>query len=93
MQAAVSNRASVPWIVLTLHKPFYCSAKGSPSFASQLEDLLLKYDVDLTIAGHMHLYEARFLQLFHWPSLHVIPFTEDSPRCEGRRHSISREGT
>jgi len=54
----VANRATVPWIVLTIHKPIYCSADGSPHFANELEDLLIKYDVDLTIVGHMHLYEV-----------------------------------
>jgi len=58
LDAAVANRAVVPWLVVTLHKPFYCSADGSPLFASQLEALLLDYDVDMTVTGHMHLYEV-----------------------------------
>lgn len=58
LEAAVSNRDIVPWIIVTLHKPLYCSADGTPSgFADALEDTLIKYDVDLTITGHMHLYE------------------------------------
>jgi hypothetical protein len=55
---ATANRAKVPWIVVTLHKPLYCSADGTPGgFADKIEDILIKYDVDLTITGHMHLYE------------------------------------
>eukprot|EP00981_Chlorochromonas_danica_P002541 scaffold487_cov178-Ochromonas_danica.AAC.29 len=57
LEAAQANRVNVPWIVVSLHKPFYCSVDGSPSFASLLEPLLLQYDVDLTITGHMHAYE------------------------------------
>lgn len=57
LEKAVANRALVPWIVVTLHKPLYCSFEGSPSFAAQLEDILLQYDVDLTITGHLHGYE------------------------------------
>lgn len=54
---AQNNRANVPWIILTIHKPIYCSVEGSPSFASRVESLLLEFDVDLAITGHMHAYE------------------------------------
>jgi hypothetical protein len=54
---ANANRNNVPWIVLSIHKPVYCSVEGSPSFASKIESLLLEFDVDLTISGHMHAYE------------------------------------
>ncbi len=58
LDAATANRAVVPWIVLTLHKPLYCSADGTPGgFAAKLEATVLKYDVDLVISGHMHGYE------------------------------------
>jgi hypothetical protein len=58
LEAAVANRAVVPWIVLTLHKPLYCSAEGTPGgYAAKLESLVLHYDVDLVISGHMHGYE------------------------------------
>ncbi len=58
LEAAVANRAMVPWIVLTLHKPLYCSAEGTPGgYADKLEALVLKYDVDLVISGHLHGYE------------------------------------
>jgi predicted phosphohydrolase len=61
LDAATLNRAMVPWIVVTLHKPLYCSAMGTPSqYAGLLEDILIEYDVDLTITGHMHCYEVFF---------------------------------
>jgi hypothetical protein len=55
---ATQNRDSVPWIVVSLHKPLYCSAKGTPGgYAALLETTLNKYGVDLTIVGHLHAYE------------------------------------
>jgi hypothetical protein len=53
----VANRAQVPWIVVSIHKPLYCSVIGSPSFAAELEEIMFQYDVDLLIVGHMHCYE------------------------------------
>lgn len=57
LAAAAEQRDLVPWIILTIHKPIYSSEDGSPLFRAQLEPLLLKYDVDLTVTGHMHSYE------------------------------------
>ena len=55
---APDRRALVPWVVVALHKPLYCSADGwGTSYADQLEALLIQYNVDLTITGHMHVYE------------------------------------
>lgn len=52
------QRAIVPWIVLVIHKPLYCSADGTPGgYADLLEALCLQYDIDITITGHMHCYE------------------------------------
>lgn len=58
LQAANKNRDRVPWVVVTLHKPLYCSAKGTPGgFADKLEAMLNSYGVDLVVVGHMHAYE------------------------------------
>ncbi|RYY77464.1 hypothetical protein EON63_18705 [archaeon] len=57
LQQAQAERKTTPWIIFTLHKPLYCSVEGSPHFADELEALLLQYDVDLTLTGHMHAYE------------------------------------
>jgi len=64
LEAATANRANVPWIVMSLHRPVYCSSLNSFSdtrpggkYQQALEPLLLKYDVDLTVTGHMHCYE------------------------------------
>jgi hypothetical protein len=58
LTSATQNRDSVPWIVVSLHKPLYCSAKGTPGgYAALLETTLNKYGVDLTIVGHLHAYE------------------------------------
>eukprot|EP00602_Paraphysomonas_sp_CaronLab_P010383 CAMPEP_0185024586 /NCGR_PEP_ID=MMETSP1103-20130426/7716_1 /TAXON_ID=36769 /ORGANISM="Paraphysomonas bandaiensis, Strain Caron Lab Isolate" /LENGTH=561 /DNA_ID=CAMNT_0027557601 /DNA_START=46 /DNA_END=1728 /DNA_ORIENTATION=+ len=64
LQRAVNNRKEVPWIVLSLHRPIYCSDESqydshSPGgkYQQALEPLMLKYDVDLVLQGHLHAYE------------------------------------
>lgn len=48
LTAANTNRANIPWIIVSIHKPLYCSAEGSPTqFASKLDAVMLQYDVDL----------------------------------------------
>ena len=52
------RRAAVPWVVVAIHKPLYSSCDGAPGgYADLLEDLVIRYDVDLLLAGHMHSYE------------------------------------
>jgi hypothetical protein len=51
-------QATVPWVVVSLHRPMYCSTgEGSEpdygpntQFQTALEPLLLQYDVDLVRA-------------------------------------------
>jgi acid phosphatase type 7 len=60
LKAAAANRNSVPWIVLSMHRPMYCSEDGSSidnQFRVAMEPLMLQYDVDLVVQGHMHAYE------------------------------------
>jgi hypothetical protein len=58
LKAANANRGNVPWIMVVLHKPLYCSDSSTPSgYADHLEALCLQYDVDMTLTGHMHAYE------------------------------------
>lgn len=64
LEKAQANRSLIPWIVLSLHRPIYCSSMNSFSdtrpgskYQAALEPLLLQYDVDLTVTGHMHMYE------------------------------------
>ena len=57
-KASGGNRLTVPWIVVSVHKPLYCSDKGTPQgYRELLEPLMLENDVDLVISGHMHAYE------------------------------------
>ena len=56
---AVAHRKNVPWIIMSIHKPLYCSDSGNSlttTFAANLDDLCLKYDVDLVVGGHWHCY-------------------------------------
>lgn len=75
------QRSVVPWIVLAIHKPLYCSAKGTPGgYADALESLCLQFDVDLTITGHMHLYER------------VHPVSKGVVTCYPKKQLHSDEG-
>lgn len=61
LEKAVANRANVPWIIMSIHRPMYCSEDGSNAPGNQyqtaMEPLMLQYDVDLVLQGHMHAYE------------------------------------
>ncbi|VDL75174.1 unnamed protein product [Nippostrongylus brasiliensis] len=68
---AVSNRQRTPWIVSYLHRPFYCSSKGNNDCSDSdsalirvgdskkpgLEEVFLKYRLDVGFWGHKHFYE------------------------------------
>jgi len=64
LQKANMNRKNIPWIILSAHRPMYCSDsdewdahRPGAGMQSQLEPLFLKYHVDLYICGHQHVYE------------------------------------
>lgn len=61
---AHANRAERPWVVVTGHRPMYCSDTFAPTSARVgahlqrvLEPVLHKFEVDLFIGGHHHVYE------------------------------------
>jgi hypothetical protein len=58
---AAANREMVPWIAMSIHRPMYCSEDGVQTPGNQyqvaMEPLMLQYDVDIVIQGHMHAYE------------------------------------
>jgi len=58
------DRSQTPWVIVTFHRPIYCTDAGqydshSPGGALQttLEPLMREYGVDVTFTGHMHCYE------------------------------------
>jgi hypothetical protein len=62
--AAPARRARVPWLVLSLHRPLYCSEgaqypahRPGSNITVAIEPLLLEFKVDLVIDGHVHAYE------------------------------------
>ena len=63
LQKANQTRDKQPWIIAYTHRPFYCSFGNDPDCNknhirfSEFEDLLVKYNVDLVAAGHVHFYE------------------------------------
>lgn len=61
LQRAVENRHNVPWIVLMGHRSMYNSDSTSDfpggAFQTNIEPLMLKYNVDFGLYGHWHMYE------------------------------------
>jgi acid phosphatase len=62
---ANANRANVPWIVVTGHRPFYASvpttgAASCSACASAFIPSIIQYNVDLYISGHIHWYERLY---------------------------------
>eukprot|EP01121_Diplochlamys_sp_Union-15-3_P003024 TRINITY_DN1285_c0_g1_i1.p1 TRINITY_DN1285_c0_g1~~TRINITY_DN1285_c0_g1_i1.p1 ORF type:complete len:505 (+),score=80.78 TRINITY_DN1285_c0_g1_i1:262-1776(+) len=61
---ANSNRQQRPWVILSGHRPMYCSDtvewddhRAGARFQQLIEPLMIKYKVDLYLCGHMHMYE------------------------------------
>lgn len=57
-------RQSHPWIIVTTHRPFYCTSTRTREckiygdvLLERLEDLLARYNVDIVFSGHLHYYE------------------------------------
>lgn len=83
LQAANSNRSSVPWLITMGHRPIYCSNHNhqdcNSTFSKYLqhkeEDLLYNNKVDLHFQSHVHGYERT------WPMYRDQPVqtSYDSP--------------
>lgn len=56
------DRSRTPWVVVELHRPMYNNEnyasdfKVAENFQKCFEDVLVKFDVDLVLAGHYHSY-------------------------------------
>ena len=56
----MANRANVPWIFVSGHRPFYGSRDGQGGWDDHrkaIEPLLDEFDVDVYLAGHVHVFE------------------------------------
>ena len=55
-QLASVDRSRTPWLILVGHRPMYSSDKNTDSgpLREYIEPLLVRYGVDLEMAGHMH---------------------------------------
>jgi hypothetical protein len=59
------DRVQTPWLIVQGHRPIYCSTddeydcavNGPKILGPVLEPLLIKYEVDLFLAGHLHNFE------------------------------------
>eukprot|EP00163_Fabomonas_tropica_P017428 TRINITY_DN3097_c0_g1_i1.p1 TRINITY_DN3097_c0_g1~~TRINITY_DN3097_c0_g1_i1.p1 ORF type:complete len:552 (-),score=110.00 TRINITY_DN3097_c0_g1_i1:7-1662(-) len=60
------DRSKTPFVIVTGHRPFYCSSKrkecdmDAQLLRTDLEDLFVQYQVDLVLTGHVHAYERTF---------------------------------
>lgn len=66
------NRQKTPWVVVFIHRPWYCSSGCEPGVAWQqaFEKILYDNSVDLVAHGHVHNYEV-FAPIYNgWFNLH-----------------------
>ena len=81
--AKPENRAKQPWIVLVGHRPMYCTTKDKDDCSKRttftrvglpphglfgMEELLMRFNVDLAIWAHEHDYE-RFWPMYDYKVL------------------------
>ncbi|TIB28064.1 hypothetical protein E3P86_03935 [Wallemia ichthyophaga] len=52
-----TDRSITPWLIVGGHRPWYGTSPDCPGCKESFEELLVKYDVDLVMHGHVHLYE------------------------------------
>jgi len=62
---ANNNRDKQPWIIAFTHRPIYCSSnqvscRENPTIFKSFTDLLDKYNVDVLMGAHIHIYERMF---------------------------------
>ena len=62
LKKAVANRATVPWILVSGHRPFYSSSADGlwPPSQQWFEPLFVQYSVDIVYWGHIHWYERLY---------------------------------
>ena len=60
LKKAVANRAQVPWILVSGHRPYYSSGGVMKPSRPAFEPLFVKYDVDIVYWGHVHWYERMY---------------------------------
>jgi len=60
LQKANANRAKVPWVVMSGHRPVWFAGGQDDSVNNFFSDLIVKYKVDFYLCGHEHDYERYF---------------------------------
>mmetsp|Transcript_12097 Transcript_12097/g.23024 ORF Transcript_12097/g.23024 Transcript_12097/m.23024 type:complete len:443 (+) Transcript_12097:3-1331(+) len=81
LKKAASNRHAYPWLIVGSHHPLYCSVDWLDLYPnedcydraqflrSMLEELFLKYKVDVYFSGHVHNYQ-RSAPVFNNATIH-----------------------
>jgi len=60
LQKANANRANVPWIIMSGHRPVWYSAGQNAAVNSFFLPLITQYKVDFYFSGHEHNYERYY---------------------------------
>ena len=87
---ASSNRSKTPWVIVQCHRPWRGSTAvdevleggilNCPSCRAAFEDLLIEYNVDIYLTGHVHWYERiclkgkSFFLSFHLKEIFLLIF-------------------
>lgn len=64
-------RGDIDWIVVFMHQPIYSnqdSRRSNPIYQALVEPVLHRYDVDLLLVGHNHMYERSYPMVFGQPT-------------------------
>eukprot|EP00456_Euglypha_rotunda_P078416 TRINITY_DN7491_c0_g1_i17.p2 TRINITY_DN7491_c0_g1~~TRINITY_DN7491_c0_g1_i17.p2 ORF type:complete len:149 (+),score=16.95 TRINITY_DN7491_c0_g1_i17:36-449(+) len=76
---AVANRANVPWIIISGHRPVWYSAGQDSDVNAAFLPVMAKYNVDFFFSGHEHNYER------YYPigsNGHACQNNYDNPTCK-----------
>ncbi|KYQ90071.1 hypothetical protein DLAC_08655 [Tieghemostelium lacteum] len=94
------DRTQTPWVVFSGHRPFYTSALQESEYnmtkylLDSIEPLLMKYDVNLVLTGHVHVY-VRTAGIYNYT---MAPTDNDAPvhvvvGMAGNTYSVPWDGS
>ncbi|KAK9319470.1 Metallo-dependent phosphatase-like protein [Lipomyces orientalis] len=54
---AAVDRTVTPWVIVSGHRPWYSASTNCTACGDAFESVMVKYNVDVVWAGHVHFYE------------------------------------
>jgi 3',5'-cyclic AMP phosphodiesterase CpdA len=87
-----ARAASIPWVVVGMHKPCLSIGQYQCEPGTDIIDLLLDKDVDLVLSGHEHLYQRthQLSRSADCPS--IVPGATANPACLADTDSAYAKG-